>query len=380
MILIAPNSFKNACSNKEAAHAIYKGIEKANLSLSAQCLPIADGGDDTMSTLVEHFGGFYRKVSAHDPLMRSITCTYGILFMNSKKIAVIEMSSVSGLKLLQPKEYNPFVTTTYGVGELLQDAASQGCDEILLCIGGSATNDGGMGMATALGYEFLDERGESVSQGASSLPKIKQISTENAAKWIPYIPITILADVKNTLCGKNGASFVYGQQKGAKEEDLEILDRALFHFANCLERTLDRSFLQLQGGGAAGGLGVGSFAFLHSTMKNGAEVLLDMLSLDSYFEKCSLVITGEGMLDSQSFYGKAPYALLKRAQQRNIPVIALCGGYQGEVSPYLKEGFAAIFSIQPGPITLCDAIKNTTSNLSEMAQNIANLYHSLYRK
>lgn len=376
MILIAPNSFKNALSNMDAALAIQKGILSFEQGTKTTLLPIADGGDDTMTTLVRALDGTYVSCTVHDPLLRPIKAVYGIVWYRGVKTAVIEMANAAGLKLLSPKEYDILRTTTFGVEEMIVHGAKAGCQAILLCIGGSATNDGGLGMAMALGYEFLDAAGAVLPPLTTSLKSVAKIRDDLVPEAIKNLDVSVLCDVDNLICGKEGASYVYGLQKGAKEEMLPLLDQHLHDFTVQLNQHFHRDFFCLKGGGAAGGLGVGALAFLKAQMKPGADTLFEMIGIEAHLSNADFIITGEGQLDLQSAFGKAPSSLLALSKKYQKPILMLCGSYKGPVWDYIDAGFSFVYAIQKSPTSLSSAIKNTASDLTEAAYNIMNLYRT----
>jgi glycerate kinase len=348
-IVIAPNAFKGSLTAFEAAEAIAEGIRAALPDAEMVLVPIADGGDGTVDALVAATRGERRTLRVRGPLGDPVDAEYGLI--DGGSTAVIEMAKAAGLALVPPGKRDPRITTTYGVGELLQRAYDEGARRFIVGIGGSATNDGGAGMAQALGYHLLDENGQELRPGGLALKRLARIHVGGAhANW-KQAEVDVACDVTNPLTGPSGASAVYGPQKGATPEMVADLDAALKHFAEIIRRDLGVDVEQLPGAGAAGGLGAGLVAFTGARLRPGAEMVMEALHLDDRLAGATLVITGEGRLDSQTArFGKGPAAVARHAHQAGIPVIALGGSIADEAElRLLFDGLEATV-VEPGPL------------------------------
>jgi len=357
-IVIASDSFKGCLSSIEVARAAEKGIRKILPKCDIIAVPVADGGEGTTEALVAAMNGRFVTCEVHDPLMNPIQAVYGIL--GDGRTAVIEMASASGLTLVPPAKRNPMLTTTYGAGELIKDALQRGCRHFLIGIGGSATNDAGTGMLQALGFRFLDKNGDELGQGGQILEHIAYVNSRDARSNWAYPALheavfTIACDVNNPFSGNNGAAFVYARQKGADETMIHQLDKGLRHFATVIHATTGKDINAIPGAGAAGGLGGGFLAFLPATLQPGIQMVLEALDFDSRIQNADLIITGEGKLDRQTGMGKTPSGILVAGKRRHIPVVAI-GGSVEETEALLQQGFLAVFSIQPGPVSLEQAM------------------------
>lgn len=367
-IVIAPDSYKGSLTAKEVAEAIERGINRLKSNIFIDKIPMADGGEGTVQSLVDATGGTIVYTKVFDPLMREIESFYGIL--GDKKTAVIEMSSASGLPLLSQEERNPLITTTFGTGQLLLHALDNGCRNFIIGIGGSATNDGGIGMLKALGVEFLDKNNKDIGNGGEALGKLCFIDVSKLDSRIKDISITVACDVDNPLYGPKGASIVFGPQKGATEDMVRILDNNLKHYADIIEKHLSISIGNVAGSGAAGGLGGGLMAFFNAKLKKGIDIVIEATKLEAQIKTADLIITGEGTIDYQTKFGKTPYGVAKIAKKYNIPVIAIAGSLGEGANDLYKEGFSSIFSISNKPMTLEDSIKNGVSLLEDTAERI----------
>jgi glycerate kinase len=367
-IVIAPDSYKGSLTAKEVADAIERGINRVKSNIFIDKIPMADGGEGTVQSLVDATGGTIVYTKVFDPLMREIESFYGIL--GDKKTAVIEMSSASGLPLLSQEERNPLITTTFGTGQLLLHALDNGCRNFIIGIGGSATNDGGMGMLKALGVKFLDKNNKDIGNGGEALGKLCFIDISKLDSRINDSNITVACDVDNPLYGPKGASIVFGPQKGATEDMVRILDNNLKHYADIIEKHLSISIGNIPGSGAAGGLGGGLMAFFNAKLKKGVDIVIEATKLEDQIKAADLIITGEGAIDYQTKFGKTPYGVAKIAEKYNIPVIAIAGSLGEGVNDLYKEGFSSIFSISNKPMTLEDSIKNDVSLLEDTAERI----------
>ena len=348
-IVIAPNAFKGSLSALEAAEAIAEGVRAAAADADLVLVPIADGGDGTVEALVAATHGERRTLRVRGPLGGPVDADYGLIDGGSN--AVIEMAKAAGLALVPPEKRDPRVTTTYGVGELLQRAYDDGARHFIVGIGGSATNDGGAGMAQGLGYHLLDAQGQELPAGGLALKRLARIHTGGVhAKW-KEAEVEVACDVTNPLTGPSGASAVYGPQKGATPEMVAELDAALKHFAEIIRRDLGVDVEHLPGAGAAGGLGAGLVAFTGARLRPGAEMVMEALRLDERLQGAWLVITGEGRLDSQTArFGKGPAAVARHARNAGIPVVAIAGSIADETElRLLFDGLKATV-VEPGSL------------------------------
>lgn len=371
-ILLAPDSFKDSLTAKEVCKSIEKGIKNYNSNIIVNSLPLADGGEGTVRSLVDATDGKIVYKTVTGPLGNEVEAFYGIL--GDKNTAVIEMASASGLPLVPKEKRNPLKTTTYGTGELIKAALSHDVKKIILGIGGSATTDAGVGMAQALGVKFLDKNNNEVGYGGKSLNNIEKINMNNLEKKIKNVEILVACDVDNPLYGKKGAAYVYSPQKGADQKMVEKLDKNLRHFSKMVEKYLNKNVNQIAGAGAAGGLGAGLVAFLGAELKNGIEIILDIVNFDQRLKNVDLVITGEGMLDKQSVYGKTPVGVAKRAQKHKIPVIVIAGSLGEGVDKVLENGIDAYFSIIDKPDSLDNIINRTDKLLIDISEQIIRTY------
>ena len=375
-ILIACDSFKDALNATEVCRSIERGWRLADPSVSATIFPLADGGEGTFAILAEHLHLEKIDIVVKDALFRPIKAQYG--FNNASKdkntegVAFIEMAQAAGLQLLNKNERNPLKTSTLGVGELINDAKKRGAKKIILAIGGSATNDAGMGMATALGYGFLDKNGQKLLPVGENLIKIDRIERGNTIFDTSKIKVEVMCDVKNPLFGTNGAAYVYTRQKGATSADIEQLDKGLRHFADKMSAFNGSPFAE--GAGAAGGLGFGAMCFLNAELKSGIDVILDITHFDKQLIDKDLIITGEGRLDSQTAQGKLINGLVERAKKHKIPIIALCGALEATPQYINDLGLFAAFPIGQKPTNLADALAHTGENLEKTMCNIARIF------
>ena len=371
-ILLAPDSFKDSLTAKEVCESIEKGIKNYRNDIIVNSLPMADGGEGTVQSLVDATDGKIVNKVVTGPLGNKVEAFYGLL--GNENTAVIEMASASGLPLVPESKRDPSKTTTYGTGELIKAALSHNVEKIILGIGGSATTDAGVGMAQALGVEFLDQNNNEVGFGGEKLKDIKKINMKNMDQRINNVEILVACDVDNPLYGKKGAAYVYSPQKGADQKMVEKLDNNLRHFNYVVKKQLNKNVNQIEGAGAAGGLGAGLVAFLDAELKNGIEIILDIVSFDQKLKDVDLIITGEGMLDEQSVYGKTPIGVAKRARKHEIPVIAIAGSLGKGVDKVLKKGIDSYFSIVDKPDSLENIINRTDKLLTEISEQIIRTY------
>ncbi|MDE5790497.1 MAG: glycerate kinase [Muribaculaceae bacterium] len=353
-IIIASDSFKGSLTSEEAGKAAGRGIKTALPDAQVEIVPVADGGEGTVDALCCCLNGEKVRVKVSDPHGDVITAEYAI----SGDTAVIEIASASGLTLIPPERRNPRLTTSFGTGELIRDALTRGCRNFLIGLGGSATNDAGVGMLSALGYRFLDSEGNPIGFGGEEVGRIKSIDDSQVMPELMEASFTVACDVTNPLTGPNGASRIFGPQKGADSESVKELDEALVSFAQISAKTLGSDFSTHPGAGAAGGLGFAFLSFLNGNLRPGIEMVLDAVGFDSRIEGASLIITGEGKLDRQTCMGKAPYGVLQRAKTKGIPVIALGGSIEPDaIETLMHAGFRAAFPIVPGPVSIEEAMR-----------------------
>lgn len=371
-IVIAPDSFKGSLTAFEVAKSIQKGILKVDETIENVIVPMADGGEGTVQSLIDASGGKIVELTVHDPLFREIKSFYGI--MGDGVTAVIEMAAASGLPLLTPEERNPLKTTSYGTGELIKDAINRGSKKFIIGLGGSATNDGGCGMAQALGAKFLDKNGNEIGMGGGELAKISAIDISGLDKRIKNAGFLAACDVENPLCGENGASAVYGPQKGASSDDVIHLDKGLEHFAQMVKQQLNLNIKDVAGAGASGGLGAGVMIFLNGQLQRGIDIVTQTTDLADKMNGADLVITGEGRMDYQTTFGKTPFGVAQVAKKQNIPVIALAGSLGDGYQTLYKMGFDEIYSIMNESMSLKYAIENAAELLENAAENVIRLW------
>ena len=351
-IVVAPDSFKGSLTAVEVSDAIGKGVRETFPEAEIVKIPMADGGDGTVQCLVNATGGKTLREKVTGPLGDEALASYGIL--GDKKTAVIEMAEASGLTLVPENKRNPLVTTTYGTGQLIKAALDQGCRKMIIGIGGSATNDGGAGMLQALGVKLLDKNGEEIGFGGGELKKVFRIDTKYLDNRLSETKVLIASDVSNPLCGPKGAARVYGPQKGATPEIIEELDEALAYFAEIIKRDLNKDIKDIPGAGAAGGLGAGLMAFLDAELRPGIEIIIEIVKLEQVIKDADLVITGEGKIDSQTIYGKAPIGVAKIAKKYNIPVIAVAAIIGDDADIVHQYGINTLIKISEPPMSLAE--------------------------
>ena len=372
-VVIAVDSFKGSLNTFQAGEAIKEGILQVYGGAQINISPIADGGEGTVDAIISATDGDIKKVSVHDPLGNMISASYGII--QSTKTAVIEMSAAAGITLIDESQRNPLNTTTYGVGEMILDAISCGCRKFVIGIGGSATNDGGIGMLQALGFEFLDRDGKQVEFGAKGLENIVEIKTDNAASELKECVFSVACDVKNPLCGENGCSAVFGPQKGATPEMIKNMDMWLSHFAKLTKAVIPTSCADIPGTGAAGGMGFALLSYLNADLVSGIELVMSQTKLEDIIKDADIVITGEGRLDGQSYMGKAPIGVAKLAKKYNKPVLAFSGCVTDDATVCNEHGIDAFFPIVRRPCTLKEAMDNENAykNLRDTVMQVFRL-------
>ena len=371
-IIIAPQGFKGNLTALEVARAIEEGIKRVVPDAKTTIKPMADGGEGTVQALVDATGGEMITTEVTGPLEERVTAHWGIL--SDKTTAVIEMAAASGLPLVPSEKRNPLVTTTYGTGELIRAALDHGCRKLIIGIGGSATNEGGAGMAQALGARFLDARGKELPFGGAALARLEHIDVSNLDPRLADFDVTLASDVNNPLCGPRGASAIYGPQKGATPEMVKQLDAALAHYADVIQKDLGIDVRDVPGAGAAGGLGLGLMVFLKAKMVPGIDVVIKATNLAADLKGADLVFTAEGRIDRQSAMGKVPTGVALKAKEFGSPVIALAGEVADDHRVVYEQGIDAVLSIAPGPISLKQSMANAEKLIANAAECAMRLF------
>ncbi|MEI0487904.1 glycerate kinase [Brachyspira pulli] len=362
-IVIIPDSFKGSASSMEVCNCIEKGILKVFKNANIKKIPVADGGEGTVDSILYAAGGNIKKVNVKNPSGKIIEAKYGII---NKEKAVIEMAEASGITLVDDDIRNPLKYSTYGTGELIKDAMNNNIKEILIGIGGSATNDCGIGMANALGYKFLDENNNELEAIAENMIKVASIDDSNVDKRIFDIKINVACDVKNPLYGENGATAIYGKQKGVTDESFDILDNGLKNIARIVKEKFNKEIDHIEGSGAAGGLGGGLVAFCNAELKSGIDAVLDIIDFEDKIKDASLIITGEGAIDGQTKKGKVPVGVARRANK--IPVIAIVGDIRDGAEAVYDMGIVSIMPALKRAMPLDEAIKNSKTLIEDAAE------------
>ena len=373
--VIAIDSLKGSLSSIEAGQAIAEGIKKADAKAEVVIRPLADGGEGTVEALVCGMNGTLQHVKVTGPLGEPVVCEYGII--DETKTAVIEMSGAAGITLVPDTKKNPLYTTTYGVGEVIRDAIEKGCRRFIVGIGGSATNDGGIGMLQALGYGFLNKDGQQVPFGAIGLKELETITDTYVLPELAECEFKIACDVTNPLCGENGCSAVYGPQKGANPSMIMEMDKWLRYYAALAREKFPKANLNEPGTGAAGGLGFAFLTFTNAVLESGIKIVLEETKLESYVKGADVVVTGEGRLDFQTAMGKAPVGVAGLAKKFDIPVLAFAGSVTKDATECNKNGIDAFFPILRGISTLEEAMKpeNAKQNLIDTAEQAFRLFN-----
>ena len=374
--VVAIDSLKGSLSSMEAGNAIAEGIYRADAEAKVEVRPLADGGEGTVDALVQGMNGSLRKVRVTGPLGDKVDAAYGII--EEAKMAVIEMSAAAGITLVPDEKKNPLFTTTYG--EMIRDAIEKGCRKFVVGIGGSATNDGGIGMLQALGYDFLNSKGNAVPYGAKGLEDLAEIRKEHVLPELAQCEFKVACDVTNPLCGPLGASAVYGPQKGATPEMVREMDQWLADYAKLAANCSERADAEHPGTGAAGGLGFAFLTFTNAVLESGIKIVLEETKLEQYIQDADIVITGEGRLDGQTAMGKAPVGVAKLAGKYKIPVLAFAGSVTKDARKCNEEGIHAFFPILRGITTLEDAMdaENARRNLMETVEQVFRLIVAIH--
>lgn len=353
-VVIAIDSLKGSLSSMEAGMAIKDGILAAKPDAEVIVKPLADGGEGTTDALIEGMNGERIDLTVTGPMHTPVDAYYG--YLKDTNTAVMEMASAAGITLVPDSEKNPLLATSYGIGEMINDAIQRGCRNFIIGIGGSVTNDGGIGMLKALGVRFLDENDEDAGEGGQALAKVARIDVSGMNPLLKECHIQVACDVNNPLCGENGSTYVYGPQKGVTEDMKKTLDEAMAHFARVTSETLENDYLNTPGAGAAGGLGYAFLAYTGAALTPGIELILDAVGLEEELSSADVVVTGEGRLDFQTAMGKAPVGVARLAKKYNAKVIAFAGSVTKEATACNKEGIDAFFPILRSVCTLAEAM------------------------
>lgn len=353
-VVIAIDSLKGSLSSMEAGMAIKDGILAAKPDAEVIVKPLADGGEGTTDALIEGMNGERIDLTVTGPMHTPVDAYYG--YLKDTNTAVMEMASAAGITLVPDSEKNPLLATSYGVGEMINDAIQRGCRNFIIGIGGSVTNDGGIGMLKALGVRFLDENDEDAGEGGQALAKVARIDVSGMNPLLKECHIQVACDVNNPLCGENGSTYVYGPQKGVTEDMKKTLDEAMAHFARVTSETLENDYMNTPGAGAAGGLGYAFLAYTGAALTPGIELILDAVGLEEELSSADVVVTGEGRLDFQTAMGKAPVGVARLAKKYNAKVIAFAGSVTKEATACNNEGIDAFFPILRGVCTLAEAM------------------------
>ncbi|MEF2509705.1 glycerate kinase [Vibrio mimicus] len=371
-VVIAPDSFKESLTAKQVCDAIQAGLARVWNDAKYVAIPVADGGEGTVQSLVDATQGRIVEVKVMGPQGKRVEAFYGMLGDN--QTAVIEMAAASGLHHVPIAQRDPKLTTSFGTGELIRHALDQGVTKLIIGLGGSATNDGGVGMLAALGARFTNADGEPIQLTGGGLRELANIDLSDFDPRLQHCDLLVACDVNNPLCGDKGASAVFGPQKGATPDDVRLLDGALQQFGLLTEKVTGKAVLQSAGAGAAGGMGAALLAYTHATLRPGIEIVLDTVQLAHQVSDADLVITGEGRIDSQTVHGKTPMGVAKVAKRFDVPVIALSGCTGENYQAVYQCGIDAVFAAVPRAMTLEDALKESDFNLADLAENVARLW------
>ena len=373
-IVIAPDSFKESLSAAGVASALARGLRQALPTAEILECPLGDGGEGTLDAVLAATGGEVREVRVTGPLGEPVTARWG--WLAEQRTAFVEMASASGLELVPKARRDVRVATSHGTGELLRAALDAGAERLVLAIGGSATNDGGAGVLQALGVRLLDGQGQALAPGGAALASLASLDLTDLHPRLAAVEVVIAADVDNPLCGSQGASQIFGPQKGASPEQVRELDAALAHFATVTAATLGRDVSEQPGAGAAGGVGFAALAFLQATFRPGIEVVAELVGLEEALQDADLAVTGEGRLDGQTLRGKTPAGVLRLAQRHGVPVVAVAGSLGEGYDALYQQGLAAAFSLVPGPLSLEEALAQAEGLLERTARDIGRLWQA----
>lgn len=369
--VLAPDSFKSSMTAQEVCDAMERGIRKVLPEATCIKVPMADGGEGTVQSLVDATKGKVYELEVMGPLTSPVLAQYGIL--GDEKTAVIEMASASGIQYINKKTRNPLITTTYGTGQLIKECLNKGVSKIILGIGGSATNDGGAGLAQALGVRFLDKHNDELPFGGAALSQLEKIDLSNLDTRLRNVEIEVACDVTNPLCGEIGASKVFGPQKGATPDMVDILDKALCRYAEIIKCQLGKDIFNIPGAGAAGGLGAGLLAFTNAKLERGVNIVINYTNLKEIIKKADFVFTGEGGIDFQTQYGKTPYGVAQVAKSENKKVIAIAGYIGKGIDQLYDCGFDAILGILSQATSLEEALLKGKENVERTIENVVHI-------
>lgn len=373
-IVVAPDSFKESLSAAGVARALARGLRQALPAAEIIECPLGDGGEGTLDAVLAATGGEVREARVTGPLGEPVTARWG--WLAEQRTAFVEMASASGLELVPRNRRDVLVATSRGTGELLHAALDAGAERLVLAIGGSATNDGGAGLLQALGVRLLDRQGQALGPGGAALAMLASLDVTALHPRLAEVEVVIAADVDNPLCGPQGASQIFGPQKGASPEQVRQLDAALAHFATVTAATLGRDVREQPGAGAAGGVGFAALAFLQATFRPGIEVVAELVGLDDALIDADLAVTGEGRLDGQTLRGKTPAGVLRLARRHGVPVVAVAGSLGEGYDALYEQGLAAAFSLVPGPLSLEEALAQAEGLLERTARDIGRLWRT----
>ncbi|MDR0659399.1 MAG: glycerate kinase [Prevotellaceae bacterium] len=371
-VLVAPDSFKENLDAKQVSAAIEKGIKNADPLSEIQLCPMADGGEGSMQTLVEYTQGSYVDLHVCNPLLTPIPASYGVL--GDGETVVVESAATIGLGLLKQEERNPLKTSSYGVGLLIRHAIGSGYRKIVICIGGTATNDGGAGMLQAMGCYLYKNDGKCISTGNQALSEVYGIDTSKMDDLLDGCELILASDVINPLLGANGATYVFAQQKGANEKDLPLLESNLKYYAAIIAKTAGTDFSSCPGAGAAGGLGFAFMSLMGAKMRKGVELMIELLNVEAAVTEADIIFTGEGSVDFQTSFGKVISGIAALGQKHDKPVAALCGRKVGDMSELYKAGLTAVFSIADSPMSIEKSMSDAESLLENQAEQVMRLF------
>jgi len=369
-LLVAPGPFKECLSAEEVADCIEKGIRKATSEVSIRKVPMSDGGTGFVKRIIEHFGGQIVSCRVRDPIGNPIDSFYGLIIKDGVKVGVIESAAAAGLSLVPREMRNPLITSTYGVGELVKSALDKGCSELIIGCGDTATNDGGLGLAKALGVRFLDSHGQEIPDGGAGLINLKRIDISGLDSRISTTKITVACNLSSILCGDQGVSYVYAPQKGATPEAVKILADALENYANVIKEITGKDVRYIPGGGGGGGLATALYAFMNAELRFSLHVVTSFLDLESYIREADIVITGEGRIDGTTASGKITYAVALTAKKFNLPVLAITGSITNDAKILYYSGIDYIAPICSGPIDLEQSISNARELIEQTSFRI----------
>ena len=371
-VVIAPDSFKESLTAKQVSEAIKAGLARVWHDAEFVTVPVADGGEGTVQSLIDATQGQQVFTTVFDPLNKEVQAFYGIL--GDGETAVIEMAEASGLHLVPAEDRDPKLTSSFGTGQLIKHALDRGMQRLIIGLGGSATNDGGVGMLTALGVKFLDESGNAIATNGGGLINLASIDTSGLDVRLAQCEILVACDVDNPLCGEKGASATFGPQKGATTTDISVLDNALRKFGELTEQVTGKHVLTREGAGAAGGMGAALLGYTSARLRPGIEIVLETVKLADHVADADIVFTGEGRIDHQTAHGKTPMGVAKVAKQFNLPVIALAGCVGDNYQAVYQCGIDAVFPCVPRAMSLADAMTEAETNVANLAENVARLW------